>query len=30
MKPQDPQPGSWLHSSLKRDMIEQGRRQRAA
>jgi hypothetical protein len=30
MRPQDPQPGSWLHSSLQRDMIAQGRRQRAA
>ena len=30
MGTQDPQPGSWLHSSLKRDVIEQGRRQRAA
>jgi hypothetical protein len=29
MKPTDPQPGSWLHSSLKRDVIEMGRRQRA-
>lgn len=28
--PTDPQPGSWLHSSLKRDVIEQGRRQRAS
>jgi hypothetical protein len=29
-RPTDPRPGDWLESQLRRDVIEQGRRQRAS